>query len=113
MNQLKGISVQEKSKDGAIIKEQENNTSKLKQNIASCNEIIAGLRREIIDLEKDANKRIKIAREEEMSKIMSVEFEKKNLEQEISCFNIKISDLEHQYSIDKKELENVQFIINF
>lgn len=111
VNQLKAISVKEKSKDDAILREEILKNSKLENIIANNQDVLKNLKQELIEKEHLVNEKIKEAREEGFEKISQLEFQKKDLEQEISRLNMKISDVENQNTLIKKDFENVITLI--
>ena len=111
INQFKTNSCKEKSKDEAVLREEKIKNSKLNLIISHNQTLIKDLQQELVNKDQALIVKIKEAREEEWTKVSKSEFEKQELDQEIFRLNTKISDMEYQSNLVKKDLENV-FLIN-
>jgi chromosome segregation ATPase len=111
VNQLKAIQVQDKSKDEAKIREENLKNSKLENILKKKEEILQSLKEELIVKDQEADRRVKEIREEIGENIGKLEFEKKDLEQEISRLNVKLIDLDNQHNLIRKDLENVGLFV--
>lgn len=104
---LKGIQVEEKRQDAAKIRQEMLKNSKLENILQKKELVLQSIKEELKEIQLDADRKIKEAKEEFGEKASKVEFEKRDLEQEISRLNEKLRDMENQNQLIRKDLENV------